>query len=381
MKRFLCVMMLLFVAVAAVGYFGLQEQDDFWAATAFCDCEPSEAPYVENVYDDQTATTSSKLFGIFEIGKKKTEPVVSHDVLLGGRPLGISLNLDGLMITAKRAVITDEGTASPMDDSDVTFGDILKSVNGVDVESSDRIAEILESSDGSAVLEISRGGASRTFRVQAVRDALTSKYKLGLLLQEKIDGIGTLTFIDPMTARFGCLGHPIAVTENVPVDAVYGMAYPAYITGSVKGTTGKAGELEGAFSRADAPIAVIDSNNKFGNFGYYTGDTDGLTEIAVASREEVRPGKAQIYSTVIGNEPEWYDIEIIKVEKQDSPDDKSMVIRVTDKGLISMTGGIVQGMSGSPIVQDDKLVGAVTHVFTSDPTKGYGIFIDWMLTQ
>lgn len=381
MKRFLCVMMLLFVAVAAVGYFGLQPEGEVWAATALCDSDPGEAPCVTRDYDDATCETTGKLFGIFELERKEARPVVEHSVLLGGTPLGISLKLDGLMITAKSGVVTEDGTASPMDNVDVTFGDVLTTVNGVKVDSADSISEILEMSDGEATLEIARGAQMRTFRVQAVRDTLTSKYKLGLMLQEKIDGIGTLTFVDPATARFGCLGHPIAVYENVPVDCVYGTAYPAYITGAVKGKIGKAGQLEGSFTRTDGPVAVIDTNNKFGNFGYYTGDADDLTEIAAASREEVSPGKAQIYSTVIGNEPELYDIEIIKVERQDSPDDKSMVIRVTDKDLLAQTGGIVQGMSGSPIIQDGKLVGAVTHVFTSDPTKGFGIFIDWMLMQ
>lgn len=381
MKRFLCIAMLLFVAVTAVGYFGLQSDGEIWAATAFSDSEPAQAAYVSREYDDTAAVATDKLFGIFDLNKKEAKPAVDHDVLLGGTPLGISLKLDGLMITAKSGVVTEDCTASPMDNTDVTFGDILTSVNGVDVDSAESISEILEESDGEAVLEIYRGAVKRTFRVQAVRDVLTSKYKLGLLLQEKIDGIGTLTFIDPTNARFGCLGHPIASPDGTPIDAVYGTAYPAYITGAVKGQTGKAGELEGSFSRNDRPIAVIDTNNKFGNFGYYTGDASDFTEIAVASREEVRPGKAQIYSTVIGNEPELYDIEIIKVENQSSPDDKGMVIRVTDKTLIGLTGGIVQGMSGSPIIQDGKLVGAVTHVFTSDPTKGFGIFIDWMLIQ
>lgn len=381
MKRFFCLMMLLFVAVAAVGYFGLQPQGEVWAATALCDSDPVEAPYVTRDYDESTCETTGKLFGIFELERKEARPVVSHSVLLGGTPLGISLKLDGLMITAKSGVVTVDGTASPMDNVDVTFGDILTSVNGVSVDSAASISDILEASDGRATLEISRGSVKRTFEVQAVRDALTSRYKLGLLLQESVDGIGTLTYIDPTNARFGCLGHPIAVYENVPVDIVYGTAYPAYITGAEKGKVGKAGQLEGSFSRADGPVAVIEKNNKYGNFGYYTDTEVDLPEIDVASREEVTPGDAQIYSTVIGNEPELYDIEIIKVERQDSPDDKSMVIRVTDKELISLTGGIVQGMSGSPIIQNGKLVGAVTHVFTSDPTKGFGIFIDWMLMQ
>ena len=268
MKRFLCVMMLLFVAVAAVGYFGLQPEGEVWAATALCDSDPGEAPCVTRDYDDATCETTGKLFGIFELERKEARPVVEHSVLLGGTPLGISLKLDGLMITAKSGVVTEDGTASPMDNVDVTFGDVLTTVNGVKVDSADSISEILEMSDGEATLEIARGAQMRTFRVQAVRDTLTSKYKLGLMLQEKIDGIGTLTFVDPATARFGCLGHPIAVYENVPVDCVYGTAYPAYITGAVKGKIGKAGQLEGSFTRADGPVAVIDTNNKFGNFGY-----------------------------------------------------------------------------------------------------------------
>lgn len=381
MKRLLCIIMLLFAAVASVGYFGIARSDGDWAATAFCDIGQSEAPYVVKDYDADSMTASSRLFGIFDIEKHEAKPVVSHSVLLGGTPLGISLKTDGLMITAKSGVVTADGTASPMDNCDVTYGDILTSINGEKVDSADAIAEMLERSYGKALLEIYRGNVRKMYEVQAVRDVLSGKYKLGLMLQDSVAGIGTLTFIDPTTARFGCLGHAIASPDGTPVRSVYGTAYPAYITGSVKGKIGKAGELEGSFDKTEKPIAVIDKNTVFGNFGYYTGDTDGFPEIDVAAKDEIRPGKAQIFSTVIGNMPELYDIEIIKVEDQDAPSDKSMVIRITDKDLIAMTGGIVQGMSGSPIIQDGKLVGAVTHVFTSDPTKGFGIFIDWMIGQ
>ena len=382
MKKLFCISVLLFVAVASVGYFGFQTADgaDF-AATAFNDIDVKEAPYIQSTYDCEQEVVETRLFGIFDIGEKEARPVVEHSVLLGGTPLGIDLKVDGLMVTAKSGVITNDGTASPMDNVDVTFGDILYSVNGKKVDSAEAIAEILEGSDGAADLVFYRGALKKAYSVQAVRDMLSGKYKLGLMLQDSVAGIGTLTFIDPETGRFGCLGHAISGPDGTPVRSVYGTVYPAYITGAVKGKIGKAGELEGSFSTKDKPIGVLDKNSIYGNFGYYTGDMSDMQEIKVAPKEAITPGKAQIFSTVIGNEPELYDIEIIKVNEQDSPSDKSMVIRITDKELIEKTGGIVQGMSGSPIIRDGKLVGAVTHVFTSDPTKGFGIFVDWMLMQ
>ena len=174
MKRFLCVMMLLFVAVAAVGYFGLQPEGEVWAATALCDSDPGEAPCVTRDYDDATCETTGKLFGIFELERKEARPVVEHSVLLGGTPLGISLKLDGLMITAKSGVVTEDGTASPMDNVDVTFGDVLTTVNGVKVDLTGELAGSTTFAGCTATVDLKAG--ENTIELTCIKKATIFKF-------------------------------------------------------------------------------------------------------------------------------------------------------------------------------------------------------------
>jgi len=198
-------------------------------------------------------------------------------------------------------------------------------------------------------------------------------------------GVGTLTFYNDTTKRFGSLGHAITNSTNKSnIEVTSGDIYNCKIVGVKIGYNGVAGELLGTFSLNQDSIGNVDKNCNFGVYGYMTDSksiTENKTPIELGGRVSIKPGKAKILSCIDGENIEEFDIEIIKTNYQKSENEKSMVIRVIDKELLSKTGGIVQGMSGSPIIQNGKLVGAVTHVFLNDASKGFGLYIDWMINQ
>ena len=263
--------------------------------------------------------------------------------------------------------------------------DIITHINGIEVNNVDDIAQVLSTCNGEKVkLSVKRNGELSEIFIEPALDRITNTYKLGLWIKEDAVGIGTLTFVNATTKRFGSLGHSINDSEtNECIDVSGGNIYESKILGIKKGKSGKAGELIGTFSRENV-IGSVDKNCEYGVYGFVD-DVENFivdkTSIDIGGRLSAKPGKAQILSCLDGETIETYDIEIIKTNFQSSCNEKSMVIRVTDKDLIEKTGGIVQGMSGSPIIQDGKLIGAVTHVFVNDATKGFGIYIDWMLEQ
>lgn len=228
-----------------------------------------------------------------------------------------------------------------------------------------------------------RDGKEQNAKLTPILDAQTKLYKLGIWIRNEARGIGTLTFVTEDN-EFGALGHSISDYETgVKIPVNDGNIYPCTMLGITKGEKGKAGELRCLFVQGSLSNGIIEKNTNCGVFGEITNDEniiDKNLSCPIASRLLVRVGKAKIISSVSGIREE-YDIEIIKTYNQHSSSDKSFIFRVKDKRLLELTGGIVQGMSGSPIVQDGKLIGAVTHVFLYDPTKGYGVYSDWMLNE
>ena len=301
-----------------------------------------------------------------------------NTVFLGGYPLGINIRPQGIIITSRVGVVTSNGVITPLGGIEIYSGDLLCAINGEQVRNAEDIQRILNKSEGDVTITLSHAGNRSNYTVTPAVDSVNGERKLGIMLQEGISGVGTLTFVDSR-GRYGALGHPVKDGYGNTVQPESGEIYPAVIKGVVPGKRGKAGELKGVYSKQTADIGTIDSDNIFGIFGKYTGNTQNLIQIEVGGRETVQPGKAYIYSTLYGTSPRLYEIEIIKAERQNSPLDKSMVIRVTDRELLAKAGGIVQGMSGSPIIQNGKLVGAVTHVLIDDPTKGYAVYAEWMM--
>ena len=295
-------------------------------------------------------------------------------VYLGGFPIGLELKPKGVIVVGTAPVETELG--SVVRSLPLRGGDILESIDNRSVQSAADIAAILADTPSMSVeVGIKRGTASHTYTIGLIREDMTGEKRMGLQVRESVTGIGTVSFVKPDGA-FGCLGHPILLENGSMAPCDVGFAYECKILGVQKGTRGKAGELKGAFT-GSVSCGTLHKNCGTGVYGTLPDHCYG-TPIEVASRKSVRIGKVKIVTTV-GEEPQEYSAEIVKTTVQNSVSDKSMILRITDKRLLSATGGIVQGMSGSPIVQDGKLVGAVTHVFVSDPTKGYGIYADWML--
>ncbi len=326
-----------------------------------------------------------KLFNLFNIKKLKVNVLEPDRYFAGGETLGFSLQSNGVILIGGNYILSKNGIERPFENSGLKTGDIITHINGIEVNNVDDIAQVLSTCNGEKVkLSVKRNGELSEIFIEPALDRITNTYKLGLWIKEDAVGIGTLTFVNATTKRFGSLGHSINDSEtNECIDVSGGNIYESKILGIKKGKSGKAGELIGTFSRENV-IGSVDKNCEYGVYGFVDNVENFIvdkTSIDIGGRLSAKPGKAQILSCLDGETIETYDIEIIKTNFQSSCNEKSMVIRVTDKDLIEKTGGIVQGMSGSPIIQDGKLIGAVTHVFVNDATKGFGIYIDWMLEQ
>ncbi|MBQ8959747.1 MAG: SpoIVB peptidase [Ruminococcus sp.] len=321
------------------------------------------------------------LFGAIPVKNVEIHRAQAPVLTAGGEPFGIKLLMEGVMVTGLGDVEPPGGSGScPAAEAGVEVGDVIKRAGGLPVSSNAELQRIISSSGGREVsLEIDRGGAQLTASLRPVMSG--EGWRGGMWVRDSIAGIGTVTFIDRSTGAFAGLGHPICDSDTgglVPLQS--GEAVPVEITEAQKGERGLPGELRGKFG-SSGPMGVLTENCHSGIYGTLTkASSEGLTgeEYKLAYRQEVTKGEAFIRTTVSGTEPRLYSAQIESVDYSDSASPKNMVIRITDRELLEATGGIVQGMSGSPIIQNGKLVGAVTHVFVADPTRGYGIFAETM---
>ena len=326
-----------------------------------------------------------KLFGVIPIRQIEVEINDGINVFLGGTPLGFALKTKGLLVVGENNVPTN--SASEVETTvEIKNGDFLTEINGITLSCSEDVPKILESLPKNQPVTLTLSRAGKTFSCVAMPkfDEASGEMKLGLWVKNDASGIGTLTFIKQENGRFGALGHSITDYETgAVIELESGKIYKCNQLGITKAQRNSPGELRCVFLQGINTKGTIDKNTQFGVFGNIT-DNGGLVDFnktaEIGSRLTIKSGKAQILSAVSGV-LESYDIEIIKTYYQPKNDDKSFVFRVTDKRLLELTGGIIQGMSGSPIIQNGKLVGATTHVFVADPTKGYGIYADWMANQ
>ena len=335
--------------------------------------------------DIQEYLVDFKLFDLFTIKKLRVNVIEPNRYFAGGNSLGFTLQSKGVILIGGNYILSNNGIMKPFENSRLQAGDVITHIDGIEINSVEDINFILDSYDGRELkLTVMRGGNVMEVGILPALDKMSNTYKLGLWVKEDAVGIGTLTFVNATTKRFGSLGHAIAENGSTePIDISGGNIYKGRILGVKKGSSGKAGELMGTFSRENLEGSV-DKNCEYGVFGYLDNIetfTANKTSIEIGGRLSASPGDATILSCIDGEKIEEFDIEIIKTNFQSSSNQKSMVIRVTDEDLIERTGGIVQGMSGSPIIQNGKLIGAVTHVFVNDATKGFGLYIDWMLEQ
>lgn len=303
----------------------------------------------------------------------------------GGTSVGIKLSTEGVLVVGFSDVETRGGTeSSPAKMAGLQLGDVLLKVNGKEIQGAKQLGLLIKENNNNLVnVEFIRQGCKFNKDIELVKEG--EAYKLGLWVRDSTAGIGTLTFYDANSKTFGALGHPITDGDtNTTFTIKDGDLLSASILSVRKGEKGVPGELRGLFVNERSTIGKISINATSGIFGSTTKDliNPKFSEpMSIGLRNEVKEGPATIISTVGDEGPKEYSIEIVKLLQQDKSGPKSMIIKVTDEELLSKTGGIVQGMSGSPIIQNNKIVGAVTHVLINKPDIGYGIYIEWMLEE
>ncbi len=306
----------------------------------------------------------------------------SEKVYIGGLTVGIELDSAGVVVSKMEESNKKHKENGEDEISDLQNGDVIQKIDSKKVTSLKDLQKAMQKADDEVEVELLRNGELVKTMQKTYMDGEVKK--LGIFARDTIEGIGTITYIKD-DGNFGGLGHPVSVWENrIPAPIDGGKICSSMILGVNKGVRGKAGELKGVFVKDTKLAGDIKSNNACGIYGKldnktYKSMVGELVE--TADKTEVQIGEAQIYSTISGNTPKMYTCEIVTKDCEKSSQEKGMVLKITDPELLGTTGGIVQGMSGSPIVQNGKLIGAVTHVFIQDPTRGYGIFIENMLSS
>ncbi len=320
-----------------------------------------------------------KLFGLFPLKNVKVKVVDQPLVIPCGVPFGIKMYTDGVLVVSMSDVDTAAGPFNPARSAGIKTGDVIVSIEGETVTTTEQVARIVEESGGRTMtFHIRRDNIAFDIRFTPALSVNENRWKAGLWVRDSSAGIGTLTFYDPETNVFGGLGHAVCdvdTGEILPISS--GEIVPARIYSIVKGVSGTPGELRGGFESGS--LGSLNVNGETGIYGALSAAPVNEQPIPVAMKQQVHTGEAQVLTTLHGTTPKLYNIRIDQVRYNDSSPTRNMVIVITDPELLEQTGGIVQGMSGSPILQDGMLVGAVTHVFVNDPTKGFAIFAENML--
>lgn len=327
------------------------------------------------------------LFGAIPVKSVSVHEAEAPVLAAGGDPFGIKLLMDGVMVTELSPVRTADGKdICPAAESGIETGDIIRLADGEELTSNDQLQDIISGSKGRTIqLSVSRGNSVFSVKLTPVKSASTGAWRGGMWVRDSIAGIGTVTFINKSTGEFAGLGHPVCDSDTgelIPISS--GEAVPVEITDTRPGEKGIPGELRGKFTGTES-YGLLDRNTSHGVYGILSDEAaasllSGRREYKMGYRQDIKTGKAFILATVKGTSPEKFSVEIEEIDYNSTDDSRNMVIHITDPRLIEATGGIVQGMSGSPVIQDDKLIGAVTHVFISDPTRGYAIFAENMLS-
>ena len=324
--------------------------------------------------------TTLSLGGWLPIKNIRTVVTERTQVTVCGTPFGVKMFSEGALIVGFSDIDSPGGsTVNPAKAAGLRLGDRVIRIGQIRTENNDAVKEALEAARGSAAEVIYvRSGEQRSTTLTPVWDAAAAQWRAGMWVRDSSAGVGTMTFVDNVAGVFAGLGHPISDSDTGESVALRsGEIVPCQIVGCTSGTVGSPGELKGRFLSTHA-LGSICINSKTGVYGRTRAAFSG-PELEMAFAQEVVPGDAEIWTTVDGEVPKAYRIRIEKVN--DADPHRNMILRVTDRQLLAKTGGIVQGMSGSPILQNGRLVGAVTHVLVNDPTRGYGIFAQTMLKQ
>lgn len=319
------------------------------------------------------------LFDVFPVKDVSVNIAERKYVIPGGTPFGLRIYSDGLLISSVCTVSTPEGGSSPADDAGIRQGDVIVSANGCAVSTNEELLEAVSQSGGRPVrLTLRRDGQKLERTIVPVYDSDLKEYRIGLHVRDSIAGIGTMTYIDPSNGSFAGLGHGICDSESGSIMPMLdGNIVHAQINSVTKSICGEPGYLSGQFSD-NSSCGTLSVNSNHGVYGTVCSVPENAEVLPVAFKQEIVRGDAQIITTVDGSTPQYYDVRIEDISYNDRGSVKNMIVKITDERLLRKTGGIVQGMSGSPIIQNGMLVGAVTHVFVNDPSRGYAVFAENM---
>ena len=325
-----------------------------------------------------------RLFGMIPVKTVSLTTVKPADVYVGGQPFGIRMLMAGVMVVSLTGVPGVPDEPCPAADAGIAVGDVIQAVNGKPVGSNADLQEAVSGSEGAPVsVTVVRGDTLQTVSVEPVYSAMTKRWQTGMWVRDSTAGIGTVTYYMRTQSgqiRFAGLGHAVCdpdTGEQIPLAS--GDVIAVSVNDIVSGSAGKPGELHGRFETGDS-IGTLLANTPCGVFGIMKKLPKRQQKLPLGFRQDITRGEAEIYTTLDGRTPQAFTVEIEEIRSGDASA-RDMVIHVTDPALLEQTGGIVQGMSGSPIVQHGRLVGAVTHVFVRDPTRGYGILAEHMYAQ
>lgn len=324
----------------------------------------------------------------FPVKKMAVNVLPDFKVIPGGQSIGVKLNTLGVLVVGHHQINTLEGKKSPGEIADVQVGDIITNINGTKIEQMSDVTPFIQEAGNTGKpldLVLKRDEKEIKTKLYPLKDENDRSYRIGLYIRDSAAGIGTMTFYDPKSKKYGALGHVISdMDTKKPILVDNGQIVRSTVTSIEKGSNGNPGEKLARFSGDREVIGNITRNSPFGIFGKLNQKiNNGVIDEAlpIALSNEVKEGPAKILTVVENDKVEEFDVEIVSSVPQKFPATKGMVIKITDKKLLDKTGGIVQGMSGSPIIQNKKVIGAVTHVFVNDPTSGYGVHIEWMLNE
>jgi len=343
---------------------------------------------MSNTLSSEKMTVSYKLFGIFPLSSGEVEVMKPMSLIPGGQSIGVTLKTKGVMVVGQAGVVDKAGKkVFPAKDAGIEVGDILLKINNKEVTTDQDVSNEVhlagEKNLNATVLykhqdQVIEKDVKPVFCVE------TGRYRMGLFVRDEAAGVGTLSFLDPVSKEYGALGHVITDADtNQKIEVSNGKIIASTIYAIEKGKRGQPGEKVGSFVMNSAFNGTIEKNTLTGIFGKMSGQVTNpyfKEAIPVGWESEVKVGPAKIYTVIQGEKIEEFEVNIDRV-MHNRADSKNMIVRVTDPRLLEITGGIIQGMSGSPIVQNGKIIGAVTHVFVNDSQRGYGVFIQNMIKE
>lgn len=333
------------------------------------------------VNDTGKIEVSLNLFGNIPVKKMDVNVIPKSKVVPVGKAIGMKLYTEGVLVVG----MSEINGKKPYENSGIQEGDAIIEINNEQIENTNDLIETVNKSNGKTVeVKYKRNEQTITTSIEPAK-VNENEYKLGLWVRDAAAGVGTMTFYEPSSGMFAALGHGIAdIDTSELINIESGELTTTNILSIVKGQKGTPGEIRGTIENSES-LGNIYKNTSFGVYGKVQSknklDINNMEEMDVALRDEIKTGKAQILCELENGKTEKYDVEIKKLYLNNNENNKSMVIKITDEKLIEKTGGIIQGMSGAPIIQNGKFIGAVTHVLVNDPTVGYGVFADIMIKQ